>query len=287
MAAAALRRALPAIGLLAIRTAAFVPGGVLHPPHVRVPPAASPAPAASRAGRGPASGARASPLRATRGPGSSESASADALRSCTLTDVDGNAVSLGERMGNGTAVLVFLRHLGSVPTWDYAKSWCDFRERVDLSGLVEGEDVVFPLFISIGDREKLRIFLDSNPHVPRDQLFVDSDSYDAYNAAGLERLDKVNSTLALEALRAIKPLGYQPNANEIWEFARNFPRLAPIPWPDRVEKAAEGLLRLGGTVVVYKGKILYQWNDQFLGDHPEIKDVWRVVEEWNTVQVVR
>jgi hypothetical protein len=37
---------------------------------------------------------------------------AKALRSAVLTDADGNLVRLGEQMGTGTSIVVFLRHLG-------------------------------------------------------------------------------------------------------------------------------------------------------------------------------
>jgi hypothetical protein len=37
---------------------------------------------------------------------------ANALRSAVLTDADGNLVRLGEQMGKGTSIVVFLRHLG-------------------------------------------------------------------------------------------------------------------------------------------------------------------------------
>ena len=37
---------------------------------------------------------------------------ASMIRSCMLTDVDGNSVRLGDKMGPGKSVVVFLRHLG-------------------------------------------------------------------------------------------------------------------------------------------------------------------------------
>ena len=37
---------------------------------------------------------------------------AKALRSALLTDANGNLVKLGQEMGNGVSIVVFLRHLG-------------------------------------------------------------------------------------------------------------------------------------------------------------------------------
>lgn len=37
---------------------------------------------------------------------------ASAFRDCMVTDVNGEAVKLGDKMGDGKSVVVFLRHLG-------------------------------------------------------------------------------------------------------------------------------------------------------------------------------
>jgi hypothetical protein len=41
-----------------------------------------------------------------------ESVTAKALRSATLTNADGALITLGDQMGTGTSIVVFLRHLG-------------------------------------------------------------------------------------------------------------------------------------------------------------------------------
>ena len=41
-----------------------------------------------------------------------ESVTAKALRAATLTGADGETVALGDKMGQGTSIVVFLRHLG-------------------------------------------------------------------------------------------------------------------------------------------------------------------------------
>jgi hypothetical protein len=43
---------------------------------------------------------------------SSKLTSAESLRSAALTNVDGDVVRLGDVMGEGTSVVVFLRHMG-------------------------------------------------------------------------------------------------------------------------------------------------------------------------------
>ena len=41
-----------------------------------------------------------------------ESVTAKILRSATLTDAKGDSIALGDKMGKGTSIVVFLRHLG-------------------------------------------------------------------------------------------------------------------------------------------------------------------------------
>ena len=49
-----------------------------------------------------------------------------------------------------------------------------------------------PIFISIGDANKLNTFLDANDWMSRDKMFVDDYSFDAYKAAGFGRFDQVD-----------------------------------------------------------------------------------------------
>mmetsp|Transcript_32757 Transcript_32757/g.49374 ORF Transcript_32757/g.49374 Transcript_32757/m.49374 type:complete len:107 (-) Transcript_32757:834-1154(-) len=41
-----------------------------------------------------------------------DSVTAQSLRSAVLTDVNGKQIKLGDKMGKGTSVVIFLRHLG-------------------------------------------------------------------------------------------------------------------------------------------------------------------------------
>lgn len=60
-----------------------------------------------------------------------------------------------------------------------------------------------PVFVSIGDSDKLNAFLDSNPNVPRENLFVDDeDSIAAYKAVGFKSFTE--NFKNLNELRKIK-----------------------------------------------------------------------------------
>ena len=41
-----------------------------------------------------------------------EGVTANVLRSAVLTNVDGQKVQLGDKMGSGTSIVIFLRHMG-------------------------------------------------------------------------------------------------------------------------------------------------------------------------------
>ena len=50
--------------------------------------------------------------------------------------------------------------------------------------------LVGPLFVSMGDVQQLQLFLEKNPYVPKEHIFVDGYDFHAYKAIGLGRLDE-------------------------------------------------------------------------------------------------
>lgn len=53
-----------------------------------------------------------------------------------------------------------------------------------------------PTFVSIGDSEKLNTFLDANPWMDKQQMFVDDYEFQLYKAAGFTRFDRVDKEKA-------------------------------------------------------------------------------------------
>lgn len=143
--------------------------------------------------------------------------------------------------------------------------------------------MVGPLFISIGDEEKLNLFLDKNPYIPRDQAFVDDMvEFGAYKAAGFGRFDDTDPDLAKVATRNMGA----PDLGGIrgwWNYFNSVIKLSPIPPKQQGQGAGaggmpEGVLRLGGTFVVSGNDIVYQWNDRIPGDHPNIEEVFQIAQ---------
>lgn len=136
---------------------------------------------------------------------------------------------------------------------------------------IEAAGAVGPLFVSIGDETKLNTFLDLNPHVPRDSIFVDDLSMGAYEALGFGTMDDAikNPPKDLK-LKAPAIGGLGP-----WmSYLGHVMDLSPV---DTKTKNFEGVKRLGGTFVVDGDDIIYQWNDRLPGDTPDLNQVMKYV----------
>lgn len=134
-----------------------------------------------------------------------------------------------------------------------------------------------PIFVSIGDDEKLNVFLEKNPEIPRDQAFVDDYSFGAYEAAGFGRFDDADKEAAKEAMENMEApdLGL----GGWWKYLSSAAKVSPIPKDMKFGEVPEGVLRLGGTFVVDGDKILYRWSDRLPGDHPDIENVLKIAKE--------
>ncbi|GAX16615.1 hypothetical protein FisN_7Lh351 [Fistulifera solaris] len=175
---------------------------------------------------------------------------AKTLRSAVLTNADGESVRLGDKMGPGTSI----QKEGS-------------------------NDIAGPIFVSIGDKEKLELFLKKNPYVSREQILVDNfNDFAAYKAAGFGRFDEQSK----ETIKAAKDNMASPDLGG-WKGAMTYlssvGKLSPIPADIKFGQIPEGVLRLGGTFVVSGNDIVYQWSDRLPGDHPDIEKVWSIAKE--------
>lgn len=132
-----------------------------------------------------------------------------------------------------------------------------------------------PLFISIGDEEKLNVFLDKNPYIPRDQAFVDGYDFNAYTSAGFGRLDEVDKEEAKKVKLGAPDIGISGWLN----YFGTVIKLSPIPPDMKFGEIPEGVLRLGGTYVIRDDQIVYRWSDRLPGDHPNIEEVMDIANE--------
>lgn len=129
-----------------------------------------------------------------------------------------------------------------------------------------------PVFVSIGDAEKMNVFLKNNPDVPRDKMFVDDLAMDGYSAVGFNRTF---------GAAGAPPKTTDPKLSfgQWASYLLNIIKLSPVPKGMKLGTIPEGVLRLGGTFVVNGDDVVYQWNDKLPGDHPNIGEVLTLAKE--------
>jgi hypothetical protein len=199
-----------------------------------------------------------------------------ALRDIRVTNVQGDRIRLGDVLGDQKSVLVFMRHLGCPYCWSYAQDIMQLQSRIETVG-ASG-----PWLISIGDVEKLARFLEINPDIPKTHMFVDDYQFQAYETAGF--VNKLNDPNPLQDENTVPPPLTAPNLGGIsgwWNYLTNAIALAPIEKenPPAFGTMPEGVLRLGGTLVIDGDQVVYQWYDRIPGDHPDLEQVMQMVEQ--------
>ena len=147
--------------------------------------------------------------------------------------------------------------------------------------------VTGPIFISIGDEEKLNLFLEKNPKIPRNQVFVDDYDFGAYKSAGFGTFTDVDKDVAKKAMKNMVAPKLDGGILGWWNYLTSAVKLAPIPKDTSTNMKfgdlPEGVLRLGGTFVVKDDEILYRWNDGVPGDHPNIQEVYQIAKQGKKV----
>jgi AhpC/TSA antioxidant enzyme len=130
-----------------------------------------------------------------------------------------------------------------------------------------------PIFISIGDSMKLSKFLELNPSIPSQQIFVDNYEFSTYRNVGFGTMkDMDNSKLKNIKLLPPKLGGF----SGWWKYLSNVASISPIE-PGNVG-IPEGVLRLGGTFVVNNDELVYLWKDVVPGDTPDLEEVMKLIE---------
>jgi len=138
---------------------------------------------------------------------------------------------------------------------------------------LKNENIAGPLFISIGDEEKLTKFLEVNRQIPRDLAFVDDYSFGVYESMGLQKFDTENAK-EVKLEKAPELGGWKG-----WlDYFKVVGSVSPIPKDMKFGEIPEGVLRLGGTFVVKGNTIIYQYNDKIPGDYPDPQKVLEIAK---------
>eukprot|EP00854_Cymbomonas_tetramitiformis_P005481 gene5481-6644_t len=172
---------------------------------------------------------------------------------------EGSAEVNGKIVGSKT--LRSLELLGADGNRRTISEWAEQQEKLNSAG------VAGPIFISIGDAEKLNKFLELNPQVPREKSFVDDSSdFAAYQSAGFGKIGETE----VKKVQMAKP---ELTGQQWFTYARNVMALSPVPKDLKFGEFPEGVLRLGGTFVLDGDKVIYAWADPIPGQHPAVEDV--------------
>ncbi|KAG7343650.1 hypothetical protein IV203_021658 [Nitzschia inconspicua] len=247
------------------------------------------------------------------------------IQQISVTTVDGTTVTLGELMSTNadsnatttsatttTSIVVFLRHLGCFHCWSYAREWINVlkEQQEQLSKTnhppnnnnTTTNSIVGPIFLSIGDPDRLTAFLRHHPEIPSSRIAVDGYDFDAYRKAGFGRMDtkEVKQQSTSTSSNVVSPRPIQLGGwKGWWTFLTNFVPLAPVTpdmtFPEML--APEGLMWLGGTMILQRTnhgednddnetnnnknnlKIIYRWDDRIPGDYPNAKEVWDIAQQ--------
>jgi hypothetical protein len=144
----------------------------------------------------------------------------------------------------------------------------------------QNNNVVGPIFVSIGSVEQLEEFLDQNPAIPRETILVDDYDHKSYKQTmGFQRFDEIksiNQLRGLEPSKLVVPLLQTLGIGKLLSYVRKVPSLAPVEGDLDWRDLPEGGLRNGGTIVLggAVGSLLYRWNDKIPGDVPDPSDVY-------------
>jgi len=129
------------------------------------------------------------------------------------------------------------------------------------------------VFVSVGDVDKLRAFLDANPFIDADRAYVDGYERLAYKAMGLELFTETDPQVAKDASKnlAAPDLG---GMGGWWNYMKNAAKLAPVEKLEFGGGVPEGVLQLGATFVVKDGQeVTYAWKDPLPGVTPPLDEL--------------
>ena len=97
-----------------------------------------------------------------------------------------------------------------------------------------------------------------NPMIPRNNIFIDGYSFNAYNTIGFGKIGE-NKDLAVKGTANMKA----PNLSmKQWMgYFGSVSKLAPIPKDMKFGQIPEGVTRLGGTFIIKGEQILYSYEE--------------------------
>jgi len=107
-----------------------------------------------------------------------------------------------------------------------------------------------------------------NPQVPRDHIFVEDYTFQAYNTLGFGKFGLGQEDFSnVNRVQFPKLTGFA----KWWQYLTSI--LSVGPFEEGKYGVPEGGLILGGTFIVQGSDVVYEWRDKLPGDLPNPEDV--------------
>lgn len=154
----------------------------------------------------------------------------------------------------------------------YAQEWNNIQQELEEAGIGG------PTYVSIGDSEKLNTFLEANPWMAKEQMYVDDYAFNAYKAVGFQRFDQADK----EVVKSVDMGKYSApklGFGEWMTYLSNVAKVSPIPPDMKFGEVPEGVLWTGGTFVILGSQVVYQWTDTVPGNHPDVSQVVDIAKD--------
>eukprot|EP01031_Cornospumella_fuschlensis_P043213 gene43213-52825_t len=120
------------------------------------------------------------------------SVTADLLRGLELTNSLGETQTIGSLAGPDKSIVLFLRHLD---------------EWMDLLPQLRAKNISGPVLVSVGNVDKVDLFLEKNSRVPRELLLLDT-GLQAYKQVGFGKIGQNPQRAAAGAKNMQMPKGF-------------------------------------------------------------------------------
>jgi len=127
-----------------------------------------------------------------------------------------------------------------------------------------------PCFVSIGNAEKLSVFLENNPKINRDYILVDDYNLKAYDAIGFGNIGD-NKEKTIEGTMKMKSPNF--SASEWFNYFRAVGSLIPTDKPFKFGEIPLGAVKLGGTFAIDGEEVRFAYEDGVPGDYPDPRTV--------------
>ena len=140
---------------------------------------------------------------------------------------------------------------------------------MDLLPQLRAKNIAGPVLVSVGNVDKVDLFLEKNSRVPRELLLLDT-GLQAYKQVGFGKIGQNPQRAAAGAKNMQMPKGF---GFRRWiDYLSSVGPLSPRE-PQGGRFFQDGVLQLGGTIALRGADIVFSYADGVPGDYPKAAKV--------------